>query len=267
MGRTARLAALSPALVAALILGMFLLPPRASSAARASEYGEKLCSKPGYKCVTVDYVIQEYEVKTRDGAQTRTKKLFPTWERMWPDEAEREIVMRVNRMNLRLRLGYVLAVPEDMAGKTYMDFSPFPRKIQGHGEKLVVYDPAILAWAAYDPKGELLRWGPAAGGKDFCPDIGRQCHTRVGKYRITYKGGRWYKSNTYPVGCKGASCATLPYFMHFAHGCGFHHSSDVPGKNASHGCVRIYFEDAEWLSKEFVEIGTKVRVRPYPEDE
>ena len=49
-----------------------------------------------------------------------------------------------------------------------------------------------------------------------------------------------------------------------------HGSDDMPGYRASHGCVRMFVEDAKWLNHEFVEIssdrnqqrGTLVIVKP-----
>ena len=37
----------------------------------------------------------------------------------------------------------------------------------------------------------------------------------------------------------------------------------VPGKNVSHGCIRIYPEAARWLNHNFIDVGTKVIVKPY----
>ena len=49
-----------------------------------------------------------------------------------------------------------------------------------------------------------------------------------------------------------------------------HGSGDMPGYRASHGCVRMFVRDAQWLNQSFVEStneeknqpGTKVVVRP-----
>jgi lipoprotein-anchoring transpeptidase ErfK/SrfK len=59
----------------------------------------------------------------------------------------------------------------------------------------------------------------------------------------------------------------MPFFMKFHRGgYGFHGSPDVPGRHASHGCIRVFPEDAEWLSKNFVENETKIVILPYPEN-
>ena len=65
----------------------------------------------------------------------------------------------------------------------------------------------------------------------------------------------------------------MPYCMFFHTGFALHGSYEVPGYNASHGCVRLYKEDAKWLNEEFVELpafendkGTTVIVQTSQED-
>lgn len=283
------------AAVSSLILGIILMVP--ASEAVAGRYGEQYCSDPDYHCIKVGR--------------------GQSWDSLFPDEREREIVMKLNRMNIRLRRGMEIAVPNDMAGKTYMDFSPFPDKIDPkdrdsrparrrgdkddsfvpdpeldplgahygeleseptidrmgklwdegpdspEGRKVLVFDPNLLAWAAYDGDGYLVRWGPAAGGKSYCSDVGRSCRTKTGVTRIYNKRGRWARSSKYPIGCSGRGCAAVPYYMGFFPSYGFHASNNVPGRHASHGCIRLFFEDAEWLHEEFVEVGTKAVIRRY----
>ena len=48
--------------------------------------------------------------------------------------------------------------------------------------------------------------------------------------------------------------ALMPYCMHFFRGYALHGSYDVPGYRASHGCVRMFIEDARWLNEEFVDL-------------
>jgi len=235
-------------------------------------YGEIICNNPGYHCYTVGVTIKEMEVKRRGKVIIVKKKSYDNWKNLWPDEREREIVMKLNRMSIGLRRGMIIAVPDDMTGKTYMDFSPYPQKIGPPGEKLLTWDPALMAWAAYNPDGSLLRWGPGVGGRDYCPDIGRQCRTMDGTFRILKKGGRSYRSSKYPVGCgkeregkPKIPCATMPWYVRFEPtGGGFHGSPNVVGYNASHGCVRCFTADALWLNQEFAEIGTLVVIKPYP---
>jgi lipoprotein-anchoring transpeptidase ErfK/SrfK len=57
--------------------------------------------------------------------------------------------------------------------------------------------------------------------------------------------------------------------MFFHGGYAFHGSNEIPGYNASHGCVRIFSEDARWLNQEFIDLpeegGTKVIIQEYPQ--
>lgn len=190
-----------------------------------------------------------------------------TWEKFWPDARERGLIMKLNRNNIILKSGMPVVIPKDLK-KSLMDFSPYPRKIPATGEKFVIFDPALLAWGAYDKDGNLVRWGPALGGADWCYDTHRKCRTVTGEnFRIEVKGNQNSRSGAYPVGCGSARkpCARMPWVMYFyLRRYGLHGSDTMVGWNASHGCVRMFTDDAEWMNKQFVEIGTKVIVRPYP---
>lgn len=229
------------------------------------QYGTALCGDTvNFYCIEVGETVIQTEVKTGNTVTTKEKKGISTWETLWGNTVEREIVMKINRRNTKLTKGVVLAVPKDMQGKTFMDFSPYPYEIDPPGEKLLIWDPALLAFGAYDKDGKLIRWGPAAGGKDYCPDVKRGCRTKTGDFRILRIEGPNYRSGRYPVGCSGNSCAKMPYASFFqGQGYAFH-SGNVPGANASHGCVRVFYSDAEWLHG-WLEIKTKVTIRPYPQ--
>ena len=209
-------------------------------------YGRELCKNPDFRCVEIAKNIR--------------------WEKFWPDKAERELIMKLNRLNVLLKGQMIVAVPKELAGKTLIDFSPHPKKVESKGEKFVVFDPALLAWAAYDKDGNLVRWGPALGGQDYCEDIRRACRTVIGTFRVELKGNANSRSSVYPLGCgsKKKPCAAMPWIMYFyKHLYGIHGSTQMIGYNASHGCVRTFADDAEWLNKHFTEIGTMVVVRPY----
>jgi lipoprotein-anchoring transpeptidase ErfK/SrfK len=127
-------------------------------------------------------------------------------------------------------------------------------------EKVVVIDPRVHVWGAYDANGNLLRAGLATAGGSWCPDIGRSCHTKPGSFRVASLGSPGCKSTKFPVPRGGAP---MPYCMFFNGGQGMHGSYEVVEGNISHGCVRMHVPDAEWLRYNFVNIGTKVIVRPY----
>lgn len=217
-------------------------------------YGARICHQKYFMCL-----------KVQPGE---------SWESLWPDTRDREIMMRINRRNLKLYAGMTVAVPFSLAMSSPigsnqpilpLDFSPFtPVDFRGKGNKLVVFDPRLLAWAAYEESGQMKRWGPASGGADWCDDIKRVCHTPTGEFKIREKYGPETRSNLFPVGCYGKTCAPIPYFMKFDRfGTGLHGSPYVPGWNDSHGCVRLFPEDAKWLNENFAEVGTTIIILPY----
>ncbi len=136
-----------------------------------------------------------------------------------------------------------------------LDKAPFPKSISS-GDMLKV-DLGKLAWAAYDSNGNLVRWGGASGGKNFCDDIGKGCKTVTGTFTFYKKSGSSCKSNLFPVGRGGAP---MPYCMHFSGGYALH-GGFVPDFNASHGCVRVPVHEAQWLNQNFVKVGkTKISI-------
>ncbi len=216
--------------------------------AKRKRIGESLCNEDGFSCVTI--------IKG------------DTWKSLWPDETERQAIQRLNRMNVRLRKGMILAVPIKWEKKIVKKMTPFPKKVETPNEKVIMVDLNQLAWGAYDDNGKLVRWGPASGGKNWCPDVKRGCRTPQREFSMRWKQGRRCKSKKFPIPKGGAP---MPYCMFFYGGYAMHGSPTVPGYNASHGCVRLFAEDARWLNEEFIELpdkkagltGTKVIVMPY----
>lgn len=135
-----------------------------------------------------------------------------------------------------------------------------PSNISSHGEKVIVVNPNVHAWGAYDSSGNLVRGGLATAGNDWCPDIHRRCHTRSGHFRIQSLGSASCKSTIYPLPHGGAP---MPYCMFFNGNQGLHGSYQVVDGNVSHGCVRLHVDDAEWIRFHFANIGTRVVVEPY----
>ncbi len=141
------------------------------------------------------------------------------------------------------------------------DFSlRLPQKIETT-DRTVVVDPSVHAWGAYE-NGELVKAGQASAGSDWCHDLGRPCHTRVGRFRVYSLGSADCKSHIFPIPRGGAP---MPYCMFFNGGQALHGVPDneVGDGNYSHGCVRLHVADAEWLRFSFVNVGTRVIVRPY----
>lgn len=135
-----------------------------------------------------------------------------------------------------------------------------PGTYNTNGRKTVVVSPAKLSWAAYDASGQLVRTGAASAGSGYCRDIGRSCRTPRGVFTVQSIGGPGCRSSRYPRPHGGAK---MPYCMFFSKYYALHGSYDVPGYNASHGCVRMTPSDARWMAGSFVNIGTRVVITSY----
>ncbi len=173
-----------------------------------------------------------------------------SWEQLLEEDSYRYLVQRYNRQNKPLRAGQQLVLPPNYL--QWKELSPFPEQVTftEYVEQpidVIVFSPNQLGWAHY-VNNQLVDWGPAVGGKDWCPDVGRACRTQVGTYRFTEAASHTRRSNAYPVGCSGRQCAPMPYFIRFtAYGMGLH-ERDMEGSNASHGCVGLFREDVVYLN-------------------
>ena len=205
----------------------------------AGTYGERYCEQPGYYCLAVGS--------------------GDSWESLFPFAKHRDTVMRLNRMNIRLRPGMRIAVPEDLDFVSPEALSPFEPYIEPGYSNTIMIDLDELAWGAYSAEGELMKWGPISGGKDYCADVKRPCQTLPGDFTIYRAGTVKCKSKKFPVGKGGAK---MPYCMFYDGGYAIHGSYEVPGYHASHGCVRTFIDDARWLNRNFIHIGwTRVIIR------
>jgi len=221
-------------------LALCLLLPLQTAYAAFATYGQRLChSDVDVLCLTV--------------------KKGDTWASLWPDAADREKAMLVNRITTRLQPGMQLVIPDDMDEADINRLLPFPQDIGYQNERSIIVSPRHLVWAAYEADGKLVRWGPASTGRNYCPDIDANCATPRGIFTIYRTAGENCASTKYPIPDGGAP---MPYCMFFKGGFAIHGSNDLPGYNASHGCVRTLTRDAKWLNQEFITIGvTKVIVK------
>ena len=200
-------------------------------------YGRELCNYPGFKCI---------KIKNSD-----------RWDRKFRNLRERELVKRLNRTNMPLYMRKWIVVPNNLTQMTHMDVAPFALNIDTKNRRAIIVDLAVQAFGAYDKNGSLVHWGPISGGKDYCKDIDGPCRTITGDFQITRKSDNDCVSGQFPLDTKGG--APMPYCMHFYRGFAFH-GSTLPGYHASHGCVRLFYDDAKWLNEKFTTIGTKVIV-------
>lgn len=234
-------------IILSVLLISFLIPSYAKT--KSEYYGVGLCNQPGFKCVTM--------------------KRGESWQKMFPDPKHLDLVQRLNRSDTYLYRGRTIVVPDSFDDLTLTDIAPFALKIKPPGEKLIIVNQNLLAWAAYNPEGKLVYWGPISSGKDYCKDIGRSCRTITGIYYMFNKRGAECESSIFPIGRGGSS---MPYCMFFHKGFAMHGSKEVVGYRASHGCVRMFTRDAKWLNENFVDVvhskwdlGTKVVVQKLTE--
>jgi hypothetical protein len=142
-----------------------------------------------------------------------------------------ELLNRVDRE--RMLRQDTLVVPDTFA-EDPLEHSPFPGRVGrlgGHPKALLVHQP-LQVWAAYE-NGELVRWGPVNSGREAHP-------TPSGRFFLTWKStGRtstvnpdWY----------------LEWYFNFHNQRGISfHQYEMPGRPASHACVRMLERDARWL--------------------
>lgn len=197
-------------------------------------YGEFLCLHSDFYCI---------EVQRGD-----------SWTSLFPNDLQRDIVRRVNRMNLILRPKDRLAIPHELEKKTVLDLAPVPHSISPLGEKLVKINLAKLAWAAYDESGQLIWWGPVSPGQNYCNST-KDCRlTPLGWFRVKYKKSSDCLSHSFPIYSDGTQGgAVMPFCMFFYKGYSLHGTYELPGYPSSHGCVQMFIEDAKWLNEQFVQ--------------
>ncbi len=200
-------------------------------------YGKHLCAYPDFTCISV--------------------KRGDSWKKLFPNKREREIVKRLNRTNISLHYRSWIVVPKDLKNINHLDLAPFPSTVNTGGKRMVVVNLGLQAFGAYDADGNLVHWGPVSGGRDWCGDVGRPCRTATGEHKVIGKQGPECESATFPVETNGG--APMPYCMHYFRGFALH-GSTLPGYHASHGCIRLFYDDAKWLNKHFTRVGTKVVV-------
>ncbi len=170
-----------------------------------------------------------------------------SWTSLFPNSDERDLVKRINHMNTHLYSGLTIAIPKS-DDYNINDYSPMPSTIDPHGSKLILVSLHDQAFGAYNADGTLAYWGPVSSARGYCPDIHHGCHTPTGHFAIESHGGPDCVSTKFPVGRGGAP---MPYCMYFHGGFALHGSPELPGYPASHGCIRMFIDDAQWLNQEF----------------
>ncbi len=161
-----------------------------------------------------------------------------TWDSVTNSGREKLLAMQVNRMNVNLKKGNKILLP--ISSRAYV-FAPVPESIRSSGRHLIIFKLEQY-FGAYED-GVLVRWGPVSTGKK-----GRD--TPNGTYSALWKD-KFHRSSLY-------SNARMYFAVQFK-GNYFTHEQALPGYPASHGCVRMLWEDAEWKF-DWIRVGDTVSV-------
>ena len=144
-----------------------------------------------------------------------------------------DLVLKVNRIDLaHVRQGETILIPRNVVGP--FDGSPFPFEVPELSTvpKLVAVSRQVQAFAAYE-QGWLVRWGPTSTGRQATP-------TPAGLFFLNWKARETRSTDN--------EAWLLKWYFNFHNrrGVSFH-EYELPGRPASHACVRLAAGDAEWL--------------------
>jgi hypothetical protein len=144
---------------------------------------------------------------------------------------KKQIVFKLNRRDLaHLREGDTLITPN--ASDNEMDYAPFPMSMASVPAKIIFIDRRIQAFAAYD-SGRLVHWGPTSTGKKSTPTPEGFDHTN------------WRSKETHST---VNQAWVLKWYFNLDNREGISlHEYELPGYPASHSCVRLLADDAEWI--------------------
>jgi hypothetical protein len=156
-------------------------------------------------------------------------------------------VLKVNRLDsAHVRRGDTLIVPlwpvafsgdssspPRFAELDSLALSPFPRRIDALSDtsRCFLVSLRVQAFAAFD-SGHLVRWGPVSSGRKDMPTPVGLYHTNwKDKHRISTFDDEW----------------VLRWYLNMDnfHGVSMH-QYELPGRPASHSCIRLLELDAIW---------------------
>jgi len=115
-----------------------------------------------------------------------------------------------------------------------INYSPFPLEFPKADSilKLIMISYPLQAFAVYDT-GRLVRWGPLSMGK-------RTTQTPVGLFHTNWKSKSQISTDN--------ADWILPWYFNLINSTGVSlHQFELPGFPASHSCIRLREEDAQWI--------------------
>ncbi len=172
---------------------------------------------------------------TTQWSATHSFRLVPSeqWGRMQAlDSAERQVIYKLNRIDAAHARRRNLVVPDTIGAE--LAYAPFPATVPelATTPQFIAVSRRVQAFGAYE-HGRLVRWGPTSTGKATTP-------TDSGLFFTNWKS-RTTVSTDDPSWI-------LDWYVNFIalKGVAFH-QYELPGRPASHGCVRLLEVDARWV--------------------
>ena len=150
------------------------------------------------------------------------------------NEDQTKVLLDLNRIEKnRIKPKMAIIIP-DCISHELVEYSPMPQNIHELKclPKSMIINQRTQAFGLYE-NGDLKRWGPISSGKKSTP-------TPNGLYYSNYKS----KMKTSSVN----HAWKLPYYFNIMNNEGIGmHQYEMPGHPASHGCVRLKMEDAQFI--------------------
>ncbi|MFA5985744.1 MAG: L,D-transpeptidase family protein [Parcubacteria group bacterium] len=145
----------------------------------------------------------------------------------WP------IIMKLNGIDpTNIQIGHEILIPADH--NNIPNYCPVPQNMphaQHEARKAFVFLNTQY-FGAYE-YGKLIHWGPiSSGGKH---------PTKTGNFHIMAKHKNYFSHDPESYG------APMLYAQRLTERGIFFHHQNMPGKPASHGCIRLLMSDAAWL--------------------
>ncbi|HVR98562.1 MAG TPA: L,D-transpeptidase [Thermoanaerobaculia bacterium] len=151
-------------------------------------------------------------------------------ERFTPEQLA--LLEKLNRRDVpHLARAEALIVPTEWLPDELL-YSPLPGTWAESYSKALVVDQASQTFGGYE-LGRLVRWGPVSSGRKSRPTPSGLFHLNWrSKGRRSTDNPDWY----------------MPWYFNFHAGRGLaFHQLELPGRPASHACVRLLERDAVWL--------------------
>lgn len=150
------------------------------------------------------------------------------------NDSQLKIILAINRIDFAKLYGAeMLSIPDTFLYNLKY-YSPYPDSIQllDSVYKIMLVSYPAQAIGMYE-KGKLIRWMPTSMGKKSTP-------TPTGLFHANWKSKQTNSTDD--------SSWVLKWYFNLDNFRGVSlHQYELPGHPASHACMRLYDEDAEWL--------------------